>query len=80
MLFARKPKRRLGIKKALAILLVLCMSLFQSIFVYGWQADNGDGTFNNPPLYADYRTQYNQGRQLLYMASSTFVNVPGLLF
>ncbi len=28
--------------------------LSQFVLVYAWQSDNGDGTFTNPPLYADY--------------------------
>jgi len=73
MLYVKKQKGKFGLKKALAILIVLCMLLLQSIFAYGWQSDNGDGTFNNPPLYADYPDPsiIREGNYF-YMASSTF--------
>jgi xylan 1,4-beta-xylosidase len=46
----------------------------------GWQSDNGDGTFKNPPLYADYPDPsiIRVGNDF-YLASTTFVNVPGLV-
>jgi beta-xylosidase len=45
----------------------------------GWQSDNGDGTFTNPPLYADYPDPdiIRVGNDF-YFASTTFVNSPGL--
>jgi len=80
MLYVKKQKGKFGLKKALAILIVLCMLLLQSIFAYGWQSDNGDGTFNNPPLYADYPDpSIIRVGNYFYMASSTFVGVPGLV-
>jgi len=46
----------------------------------GWQSDNGDGTFKNPPLNADYPdpSMVRVGNYF-YLASSTFVNSPGLV-
>lgn len=44
-----------------------------------WQADNGDGTFNNPVIYADYSDPdviYVDG--LYYMVASSFNHLPGL--
>ncbi len=80
MLYVKKQKGKFGLKKALAILIVLCMLLLQSIFAYGWQSDNGDGTFNNPPLYADYPDpSIIRVGNYFYMATSTFVGVPGLV-
>jgi xylan 1,4-beta-xylosidase len=57
------------------IFLVTCASLFAE-----WQSDNGDGTFKNPPLYADYPDPsiIRVGNDF-YLASSTFVNSPGLV-
>ena len=44
-----------------------------------WQSDNGDGTFTNPPLYADYPDPdiIRVGGDF-YFATTTFVNTPGL--
>jgi len=44
-----------------------------------WQSDNGDGTFNNPPLYADYPDPdiIRVGNDFFF-ATSTFANSPGL--
>jgi beta-xylosidase len=43
-----------------------------------WQSDNGDGTFKNPPLNADYPDPsiIRVGNDF-YFASTTFVNSPG---
>ncbi|MDP4180357.1 MAG: glycoside hydrolase 43 family protein, partial [Bacillota bacterium] len=80
MLYVRKSKNGFRFKKALTILLVLCLSLSQMVSTYAWQSDNGDGTFNNPPLYADYPdpSMIRVGNYF-YLATSTFVNVPGLV-
>lgn len=45
----------------------------------GWQSDKGDGTFTNPPLYADFPDPdiIRVGNDF-YFATTTFVNVPGL--
>lgn len=44
-----------------------------------WQSDNGNGTFTNPPLYADYPDSdiIRVGRDF-YMVSTTFVDSPGI--
>jgi len=44
-----------------------------------WQSDNGDGTFNNPPLYADYPDPdiIRVGNDFFF-ATTTFANSPGL--
>lgn len=45
----------------------------------GWQSDNGDGTFNNPPLYADYPDpDVIRVGDNFYFITTTFANVPGL--
>lgn len=44
-----------------------------------WQSDNGDGTFTNPPLYADYPDpDIIRVGDDFYFATTTFVNVPSL--
>ncbi|MGB8451628.1 MAG: family 43 glycosylhydrolase [Anaerocolumna sp.] len=80
MLSAWRRKSGFGLKKAIAFLLILCLSLSQMVFVYAWQSDNEDGTLKNPMLYADYPdpSMIRIGNDF-YLASSTFVNVPGLV-
>lgn len=42
--------------------------------------DNGDGTYTNPPLYADYPDpDIIRVDDDFYFASTTFVNSPGLV-
>ena len=44
-----------------------------------WHFDNGDGTFTNPMLYADYPDpDIIRVGDDFYSATTTFVNVPGL--
>jgi beta-xylosidase len=75
-----RKKKGFGFKKALAFLTVLCILLSQMASVYAWQADNGDGTFNNPIMYADYPDpSIVRVGNYFYLASSTFVNSPGLV-
>lgn len=52
---------------------------FCAMSVQAWQSDNGDGTFTNPPLYADYPDPdiIRVGGDF-YFATTTFVNTPGL--
>jgi beta-xylosidase len=46
---------------------------------YAWQSDNGDGTFTNPVLYADYPDpDIIRVGEDFYMISTTFVNSPGI--
>jgi len=44
-----------------------------------WRSDQGDGTYRNPPLNADYPDPdiIRVGKDF-YFASTTFANVPGL--
>lgn len=45
-----------------------------------WQSDNGDGTFTNPVLYADYPDpDIIRVGGYFYMVSTTFVDSPGLV-
>lgn len=44
-----------------------------------WRADSGQGTYHNPPLYADYPDpDIIRVGDDFYFASTTFVNAPGL--
>jgi beta-xylosidase len=44
-----------------------------------WRADQGDGTFRNPVLFADYPDpDIIRVGQNFYFASTTFANVPGI--
>ncbi|CDO36541.1 glycoside hydrolase 43 family protein [Novosphingobium sp. KN65.2] len=44
-----------------------------------WQADQGDGTFRNPVLYADYPDpDIIRVGEDFYFATTTFVNTPGI--
>lgn len=49
------------------------------LHIRAWVSDNGDGTFTNPPLYADYPDPdiIRVGNDF-YFATTTFVNSPGL--
>ncbi len=47
--------------------------------VQAWQSDNGDGTFANPVLYADYPDpDIIRVGEYFYMVSTTFADSPGL--
>jgi xylan 1,4-beta-xylosidase len=67
-------------KKTLVLLLLMGLSFLLNGSIFAWQSDNGDGTFTNPPLYADYPDPsiVRVGNDF-YFASTTFVNVPGLV-
>jgi beta-xylosidase len=62
-----------------SILWALGFCLASGIPAPAWQSDNGDGTFTNPPLYADYPDPdiIRVGGDF-YFATTTFVNSPGL--
>lgn len=80
MFYAGKLKGGFRLEIAFGILLLMILSFSQMAFVGAWQSDNGNGTFTNPPLYADYPDPsiIRVGNDF-YFASSTFVNVPGLV-
>ena len=61
-------------------LLAFCLATALGItFAAAWQSDNGDGTYTNPVLYADYADPdiIRVGADF-YMVSTTFVNSPGI--
>jgi beta-xylosidase len=62
-----------------SILWALGFCLASGIPAPAWQSDNGDGTFTNPVLYADYPDpDIIRVGDDFYFATTTFVNVPGL--
>lgn len=81
MLKIEKLKRFFDIKRLLTFLFVLLfLTMIKNDVIYAWQSDNGDGTFTNPVLYADYPdpSMIRVG-DYFYLATSTFVNSPGLV-
>jgi beta-xylosidase len=68
-----------GIRDRWSILWALGLCLAGGFPALAWQSDNGDGTFTNPPLYADYPDPdiIRVGGDF-YFATTTFVNSPGL--
>lgn len=74
--FVMKSKVGAGAAIGTVILGLLGGGLTQAL---GWQSDNGDGTFTNPPLCADYPDPdiIRVGGDF-YFATTTFVNSPGL--
>lgn len=59
------------------ILLPLLLVLVSS--AHGWQSDNNDGSYRNPPLNADYPDpDIIRVGEDFYFASTTFANTPGL--
>ncbi|HEX2926446.1 MAG TPA: family 43 glycosylhydrolase [Ruminiclostridium sp.] len=75
-----RPRKSFNLRKAIVFLLAMCLMMSQMTFVYAWQADNGNGTFNNPIMFADYPdpSMIRVG-DYFYLATSTFVNSPGLV-
>ena len=70
-------KAAAGFTKAVNIL--ACVLGFLTIHARAWQADNGDGTFKNPVLYADYPDpDVIRVANDFYMVSTTFVDSPGI--
>ena len=62
-----------------SIALLCCTFSFCLNEARAWQSDNGDGTYNNPVLYADYPDPdiVRVGSDF-YMVSTTFVDSPGI--
>ena len=71
--FTRNPKM-----KTIPILMCCLLAVFVSS-AHGWQSDNGDGTFTNPVLYADYPDpDIIRVGEYFYMVSTTFADSPGI--
>ena len=57
----------------------LCLLTLAPGASHAWQADNGDGTFTNPPLHADFPDpDIIRVGEDFYFVTTTFANVPGL--
>jgi beta-xylosidase len=72
-----------SIKKILFLLVIICFAFHiqaQSNYVSQvWQGDNGDGTYKNPIIYADYSDpDVCRVGDDFYMTSSSFNCIPGL--
>jgi beta-xylosidase len=67
-------------------LAILCLTATWAVLsgsttpsAHAWQSDNGDGTFKNPVLYADYADpDIIRVSNDFYMVSTTFVDSPGV--
>jgi beta-xylosidase len=60
-------------------ILAICFSIGWSVCSPVIAADNGDGTYSNPPLYADFPDpDIIRVGDDFYMVSTTFMNSPGL--
>lgn len=61
----------------LSIVIILLVLAVHS--ANAWQSDNGDGTFTNPVLYADYPDpDIIRVGEYFYMSTTTFADSPGL--
>lgn len=75
----RMNKTTAPLRRAVTLAMLGLVGALYTTSVHAWQADNGDGTYSNPVLYADYpdpdiiRVGTN-----FYYATTTFVNSPGL--
>ena len=65
--------------KILSVLLLIAAGVAAPQLTAPWQPDNGDGTFRNPVLYADYSDPdaVRVGADY-FMVASSFSAVPGL--
>jgi len=66
-------------RAAAVALLALLATVTSLASAQVWQSDQGDGTFRNPVLYADYPDPdvIRVGKDF-YFATTTFANVPGM--
>ncbi|BCU78097.1 glycoside hydrolase 43 family protein [Luteolibacter sp. LG18] len=65
--------------RLLPVLAAALCSAAASLPAHAWQSDNGDGTFTNPPLYADYPDpDVIRVGDDFYFVTTTFANSPGL--
>lgn len=64
-------------RRPLSLLLLAAIPALAS--AQAWQSDRGNGTYANPPLYADYPDpDIIRVGQDFYFITTTFANVPGL--
>jgi beta-xylosidase len=76
-------RRYIWTKEAMALAFLLLFSfmviLHTTLIAHAWQSDNGNGTFTNPPLYADYPDpDIIRVGEYFYMVSTTFADSPGI--
>jgi xylan 1,4-beta-xylosidase len=66
-------------KRVISLFMLIPLLLSLDMPVFAWQSDNGDGTFTNPVLNADYPdiAAIRVGNDF-YMVSSTFVSFPSI--
>ena len=68
-----------GLIAAIVLVAVPCVLGLRVPSALAWQSDNGDGTFTNPPLYADYPDpDIIRVGDDFYFSTTTFVDVPGI--
>jgi len=66
-------------KRLIFRILIICAFAFDLAKTKAWQPDNGDGTYKNPPLYADYPDpDIIRVGEDFYIVSTTFVDSPGI--
>ncbi|MBE8726155.1 glycoside hydrolase family 43 protein [Flavobacterium hungaricum] len=66
-------------KNIKAFFLLLCIFLIQNNFAQVWIPDNGDGTYTNPIIHADYSDpDVVRVGDDFYMTASSFNCIPGL--
>jgi beta-xylosidase len=63
--------------KATSLISLACMVGLMASSAVAWQSDDGDGTFTNPPLYADYPDpDIIRVGDDFYLTTTTFADVP----
>src|SRR6516225_11427136 len=68
-----------GLIAAIVLVAVPCVLGLRVPSALAWQSDNGDGTFTNPPLYADFPDpDIIRVGDDFYFVTTTFVNSPGI--
>jgi endoglucanase len=69
-------------KKTIRIIITMMSAMVilrTTLSAHAWQSDNGNGTFTNPVLYADYPDpDIIRVGEYFYMVSTTFADSPGL--
>lgn len=79
MISYKRRKGRFALKNALCLLIAFGMILSFNDTALAWQSDNGDGTYTNPILNADYPDKsVIRVNDDFYMVSSSFVSFPSV--
>lgn len=79
MSYSGKRKKCFKLKSMISLLLAFSLILGFNVPAYAWQSDNGNGTYTNPILNADYPdiSSIRVGNDY-YMVSSSFVSFPSI--